>query len=119
MLVEFRRRLLRGSQLVRALWFDCALLGEAEARRRLLGAWETGAQAHCLEDGSRLAWRAARRLQCEHAPGLPLSDQDGVLASAALLPEERAGIAPGAAVLVLGAQPREAFEQAFAGLAGD
>ena len=100
---EVRRPLLRGSQLVRSLWFDAALLGETEARRRLLGAWETGAQAWRLGDGYLLAWKAARRLQCDTAPGLPLCDQDGVLASAPLLAQERAGIASGSAVLVLGA----------------
>jgi len=103
MQAEVRRPLLRGSQPVRALWFDCALLGEDEARRRLLGAWETGAQAHALDDGYLLLWKAARRLQCETAPGLPLCSLDGVLASAPLSAPERAGLAAGTAVLVFGA----------------
>ncbi|MBD8528860.1 MULTISPECIES: bpX6 domain-containing protein [unclassified Massilia] len=105
-MTEVRRPLLRGSQPVRALWFDAALLGEDAARRRLLGAWETGAQAWRLGDGYLLAWKDARRLQCETAPGLPLCDQDGVLASAPLLAGERAGIAAGSAVLVFGASLR-------------
>ena len=100
---EVRRPLLRGSQPVRALWFDCALLGEDEARRRLLGAWETGAQAHALDGGYLLLWKDARRLQCESAPGLPLCSQGGVLASAPLTPAERTGLAPGTALLVRGA----------------
>lgn len=100
---DVRRPLLRGSQLVRALWFDCALLGEDEARRRLLAAWETGARAHRVEEGYLLVWKAARRLLCEGAPGLPLCEQDGVLASAPLLAAERAGVASGSAVLVRGA----------------
>ncbi len=103
MQAEIRRPLLRGSQLVRALWFDCARLGETEARRRLLAAWETGAHAYRVGEGILLAWKEVRRLQCETAPGLPLCDQDGVLASAPLLAQERAGIASGSAVLVLGA----------------
>lgn len=103
MQAEIRRPLLRGSQLVRALWFDCAGLGETEARRRLLAAWETGAHAYRVGEGYLLAWKDARRLQCATAPGLPLCDQDGVLASAPLLAQERSGIAAGSAVLVLGA----------------
>jgi len=100
---EVRRPLLRGSQPVRALWFDRALLGEDEARRRLLGAWETGAQAYLLDGGYLLLWKDARRLQCESAPGLAFCSQDGVLASAPLAPAERAGLAPGTALLVRGA----------------
>ena len=100
---EVLRPLFRGSQLVRALWFDPALLGEDEARRRLLGAWETGAQAYRAGAGYLLVWQQARRLRCEGAPGLPLCGQDGVLASAPLAAQERAGIAAGTAVLVFGA----------------
>lgn len=103
MQAEVRRPLLRGSQPVRALWFDRALYGEDEARRRLLGAWETGAQAYLLEGGYLLVWKRMRRMRCESAPGLPLCDQDGVLASAPLTMTERAGIASGTAVLVFGA----------------
>ena len=103
MQAEVRRPLLRGSQPVRALWFDRTLYGEDEARRRLLGAWETGAQAYLLDGGYLLVWKRARRMRCESAPGLPLCDQDGVLASAPLTTPERAGIASGAAVLVFGA----------------
>jgi len=102
-MAEVRRPVYRGSQMVRALWFDAALLGEAEARRRLLDQWDIGARAWRLHGGYLLEWPRARRLQCERAPGLPFCDQDGILASAPLLAPERAGIAPGAAVLVLGA----------------
>jgi hypothetical protein len=100
---EVRRPVHRGSQMVRGLWFDCALQGETEARARLLAAWETGARAYRVQDGYLLEWKRARRLHCDSAPGLPLCEQDGVLASAPLLPHERAGIAPGSVALVLGA----------------
>ena len=100
---EVRRPLYTGSQMVRALWFDLVLLGEPEAQRRLLALWEHGARAWRLHGGFLLEWKQARRLQCERAPGLPLVEQDGVLASAPLLAGERAGIALGSAVLVLGA----------------
>ena len=102
-MAEVRRPVYRGSQMVRALWFDTALLGEAQARRRLLDQWDLGARAWRLHGGYLLEWPRARRLQCERAPGLPFCDQDGILVSAPLLAQERAGIAPGTAVLVLGA----------------
>jgi hypothetical protein len=98
-----RRPVHRGSHLVRGLWFDCALQGETEARDRLLAAWEAGARAYRVQDGYLLEWKRARRLHCGSAPGLPLCEQDGVLTSAPLLAHERTGIAPGSAVLVLGA----------------
>jgi hypothetical protein len=103
MKAEVARPLYQGSQPVRALWFDCVLFGENEARRRLLQAWQSGARAYRVQDGYLLEWRQARRLQCEQASGLPLIDEGGVLSSAPLAPAERAGIASGAAVLVLGA----------------
>jgi hypothetical protein len=96
----------QGSQMVRALWFDCALGGEQEARRRLLKEWQPGARAWRVHEGYLLEWRQARRLQCALASGLPLVDEGGVLSSAPLAPGERAGLDPGAAalvVLVLGA----------------
>jgi hypothetical protein len=100
---DVRRPLFQGSQQVRGLWFDCALLGEAEARRRVLAAWERDARAWRVRDGYLLAWTRPRRLICAHAPGLPLCDQDGVLASAPLAAAERARLQPGAVVLVFGA----------------
>jgi len=100
---DVRRPVLRGSQRVRGLWFDRTLLGEDEARRRLLAAWETGALAYQAGAGYLIEWKTAHRLQCEAAPGLPLCDDAGVLASAPLQPQERADIARGAAVLVFGA----------------
>lgn len=103
MTTDVRRPVYQGSQLVHGVWFGCAQYGEDEARRRLLALWEAGAHAYRVQDGYLLAWPRARRLRCEQAPGLPLCDQDGVMTSAPLLPHERAGVAPGSAVLVFGA----------------
>jgi len=104
---EVRRPLYAGSQMVRALWFDIVLLGEAQARERLLAWWQSGARAYRLHselyEGYLLEWPQARRLVCERLPGLALCEQDGVLASAPLLAHERAGSATGSALLVLGA----------------
>jgi hypothetical protein len=106
MKAEVGRPLYQGSQMVRALWFDFALGGEQEARRRLLEEWQHGSRAWRVQEGYLLEWRQARRLQCALASGLPLVDEGGVLSSAPLTPAERAGLTPGAgalAVLVLGA----------------
>ena len=100
---DVRRPVFEGSQMVRALWFDCALHGEAEVRRRVLAAWEPGARAYRVQDGYLLEWSRPRRMMCAHAPGLPLCEQDGVLASAPLSDRERTRLQPGAAVLVFGA----------------
>lgn len=100
---DVRRPVFQGSQLVQGLWFDCALLGEAEARRRVLAAWSQGSRTWRVRDGYLLAWPRPRRLQCAHAPGLPLCDQDGVLASAPLAAAERARLQPGSAVLIFDA----------------
>lgn len=101
--VDVRQPVFEGSQPVQALWFDAALLGEAEARRRVLAAWEHGARAWRIHDGYLLEWARPRRLLCATAPGLPLCRQDGVLTSAPLSVPERARLAHGSAVLVLGA----------------
>jgi hypothetical protein len=103
MATEVRRPLYCGSQPVRALWFDCALQGEDEARRRVLAHWETGARAYALHNGYLLEWRAPRRLLCEQLDGLPLCEHGGRLSSAPLQAGESADIVPGHVVLVLGA----------------
>lgn len=103
MMADVRHPVHQGSQLVKALWFDAALHGEAEARKRVLAHWESGARAWRLRDGYLLEWPRARRLLCERAPGLPLCDQDGVLTGAPLPADARAAIAGGSVVLVSGA----------------
>jgi len=103
MATEIRRPLYCGSQAVRALWFDCALHGEDQARRRVLAHWETGARAYALHNGYLLEWRAPRRLLCEQLDGLPLCECGGRLTSAPLLAGESAQIVPGHVVLVQGA----------------
>lgn len=103
MSLSVRRPLHQGSQLVAGLWFDPALLGEDAARARLLGQWEAGARAYRVHGGYLLEWSDARRLHCAGLPGLALCRVGGILSSAPLRDEERASLAPGMAVLVLGA----------------
>jgi hypothetical protein len=85
-----------------ALWFDPVLLGESEARWRVLAAWTLGAGVYALAGGFLLRLPAPRRMACAGAPGLPFTLEDGVLLSAPLSPSERERLAPpvGAAVLV-------------------
>jgi hypothetical protein len=92
----------RGTVEAVALWFDPALLGEAEARRRVLSAWTPGVGVYALAGGFLLRLPAPRRLACDGAPGLPLTLEEGVLVSAPLSPSERERLAPppGTAVLV-------------------
>ncbi|MFL5351002.1 bpX6 domain-containing protein [Archangium sp.] len=92
----------RGSVEAVALWFDPALLGEAEARRRVLAAWTPGVGVFSLAGGFLLRLPAPRRMDCGSAPGLPFTLVEGVLCSVPLSASERERLAPtvGSAVLV-------------------
>ncbi len=92
----------RGTVEVAALWFDPALLGEAEARRRVLSTWAPGMGVYTLAGGFLLRLPAPRRMACDETPGLPLTLEDGLLVSAPLSSTERERLAPpvGTAVLV-------------------
>jgi hypothetical protein len=100
---EVRRPLYQGSQMVAGLWFDCALIGDAHARERVLQEWRHGSRAYRIHGGYLLHWPQPRRLHCARLAGLALCMEHGVLSSAPLLDEERARIAPGCAALVRGA----------------
>ncbi|HYO72859.1 MAG TPA: bpX6 domain-containing protein [Archangium sp.] len=97
-----RAQVHRGSVEAVALWFDPVLLGEAEARRRVLAAWTPGAGVYALAEGFLLRLPAPCRMECAAAPGLPFTLEDGVLLSAPLSASERERLAPtsGSAVLV-------------------
>jgi hypothetical protein len=86
---------------VAALWFDPSLLGEAEARRRVLAAWAPGVGVYALAGGFLLRLQAPRRMACDGAPGLPLTLEDGVLVSAPLSRAEHARLKPAAGTAVL------------------
>jgi hypothetical protein len=91
-------------QMVHALWFDLALIGEAEARRRVLRHWMPGARLHLVEDGFLLMLAAPRYGHCAALDGLPLCEQAGILASAPLAADERAATPPSSIWLVRAAQ---------------
>src|SRR5262245_51037591 len=90
-----RRPLLDGSREVRALWFDLERLGESEARRRILARWRVQARLYRAGGGYLLEFPAARRARCSDLDAVPLCEAGGVLASAQLSAEERAGAAAG------------------------
>jgi hypothetical protein len=101
---SIRRPLFEGTRMVRALWFDATLIGEPAARRRVLAHWEAGSRAYRVREGYLLDWPRARLLACARQDGMSLCEEHGVLSSAPLAADERAGLAPGCAVLVLDAQ---------------
>jgi hypothetical protein len=97
---KVRRPVFEGSQQVRAIWYDCAMLGEGGARRRVLADWEIDSHVYGLHNGYLLVLPRARRNDCRELAGLPLCEDGGLLTSAPLAVDERAGIAPGSAVIV-------------------
>ncbi|BDI29531.1 hypothetical protein CCAX7_15820 [Capsulimonas corticalis] len=76
------------------LFFDFALLGEPEARRRVLALWEPGATVHAVAGGLLLRWAHAREIDCRRTPGLPLTLRDDVLTGSPLTSDEWEEIAP-------------------------
>ena len=100
MVNKIRRPVFDGSQMVRAIWFDCGILGEDEVRQRVLAHWEFGAYVYSLHNGYLLVLPHARRTDCRRLAGLPLCEEGSLIVSAPLAVDERAGIAPGSAVIV-------------------
>jgi hypothetical protein len=100
--VQPRLHLHRGTLLAAAVWFDPSLLGEREARRRVLAMWAPGMSVFELAGGFLVRLPRARSVDCSATPGLPLTLEDGVFLSAPLSEGERARLAPpqGATVLV-------------------
>ncbi|HEX8698344.1 MAG TPA: bpX6 domain-containing protein, partial [Myxococcaceae bacterium] len=100
--VKPRLHVHRGTVMAAALWFDPGLLGEREARRRVLAAWSPGAGVFSVAGGLLLRPARARAVDCGTAAGLPLTLEEGVLTSAPLSPRERDYLAPlvGSVVLV-------------------
>ena len=101
---KVRRPLHEGMQLVHALWFDLALLGETEVRRRVLRHWAPGARLHSVQEGFLLLLATPRYGQCAALDGLPLCEQAGILSSAPLAADERAATPPSGLWLVRAAQ---------------
>jgi hypothetical protein len=100
--VKPRLHVHRGTVMAAALWFDPGLLGEREARRRVLAAWSPGAGVFEVAGGLLLRPVRASPVKCATSAGLPLTLEEGVLTSAPFSPREREQLAPhvGSVVLV-------------------
>ncbi|MFL5347628.1 MAG: bpX6 domain-containing protein [Hyalangium sp.] len=100
--VRPRLHLHRGTVVAAALWFDPSLLGEREARGRVLAAWTPGTSVFPLAGGFLLRLPRPRPVDCAATPGLPLTVEEGVLLAAPLSTAERERLAPppGSTVLV-------------------
>lgn len=94
----------RGVVEASAFFFDPALTGAGEARRRILSLWVPGSSVHRVPRGWLLRLPAPRRVRCDRAPGLPLTIEKvpsgRALAGAPFTPEELRALDPpeGAAV---------------------
>jgi hypothetical protein len=96
-MIRTRRHAHRGSVLATGFVIDAALVGRAEARRRVLAVWRPGAVVH--EDLGALVVTGLPviRVRADRAPGAPIVDQHGVPATLPLDPDEAARLAgPGA-----------------------
>jgi hypothetical protein len=104
--VKPRLHVHRGTVVAAGLWFDPGLLGEREARRRVLAAWSPGVSVFSVAGGYLLRPSRAQPVNCATAAGLPLTLEEGMLTSAPLSPREREHLAPpvGSVVLVRAGQ---------------
>ena len=101
---HIRRPLFDGMRAVRGLWFDLDLIGENEARRRILAHWRPGARLHRIGGGYLLELPQALHRRCADLDGLPLCDVGGVLSSAPLRADEQTHSPHGSIWLIRGAQ---------------
>lgn len=80
-------RRFRGSVVADGFVLDARLIGEAEARRRTLAAWQPGSRASALPDGRWLVQLSApQRVRIETAPGVPLTKAGSGWAAVGLTP---------------------------------
>ncbi len=103
MMNNIRRPLYDGMRDIHAIWFDLPLIGEQEARRRILAHWHSGASVHLAGGGYLLTLASARMADCATLDGLALCRTAGILSSAPLAPDEQAAIPAGGCCLVRGA----------------
>lgn len=77
---------------------ETALIGEAEARRRIVALWEPGATVYQVARGWLIRLPRPRRVRCDQAPGLPLTAEKvpvgRALAAAPFTPEDLRTIDP-------------------------
>lgn len=98
----------RGSVIARGFAVDRALVGDGEAQRRILALWARGAELRVHGTLLVVSGLPAQRVRIAQAPGAPLVEQGGVLATLPVAPGRYAAGAivvaiDGAAVEVRGA----------------
>ncbi|MFN0122044.1 MAG: bpX6 domain-containing protein [Blastocatellia bacterium] len=97
-LVRPRAAAWRGAIRVSGIYFDTTLIGEAEARRRLIDLWTPGARVWRIDEaetrGLLLRLAAPLRMVCGHMSGAPLAEIAGALWAMPLSEAERRAIAP-------------------------
>ncbi|MES2295788.1 MAG: bpX6 domain-containing protein [Pseudomonadota bacterium] len=103
--------LFKGRCAVKAIWFDTAQAGEAQARRLVLAQWRNGARLFQMERGYLLEWPAPEWHRAETLDGLPLCQLGHVLSSAPLSAQELAALPAGAYWLIEGARARAAVPE--------
>ena len=91
----------RGTIEARALFFDSALLGEEEARYRIVQNWSQGAQVYEVAGGYLLRWAAPRLVACATAPAAVLTEERGLLLAAPLSEDEQRALEISSESLVL------------------
>ncbi|MFL6659951.1 MAG: bpX6 domain-containing protein, partial [Massilia sp.] len=101
---NIRRPIFSGVLAIDAIWFDAALIGEAEARRRVLARWQLGARLHAAGGGYVLTLASPVHQDCATLDGLALCRTGAILASAPLEADERSRVAYGGCAIVRGAQ---------------
>jgi len=101
---NIRRPLFDGMRLVHGIWFDLDLLGEQEARRRVLAHWQAGARLHLAGGGYLLSLAHAKFADCGRLDGVALCKVDQILSSAPLATDEKHEVPYGGCWLVRGAQ---------------
>jgi hypothetical protein len=104
MTVQPRALCWRGTVRAQGLLFSLPLLGEAEARCRVLQHWRGGARLHRVPEGLVLLWADDRRLDAQRADGTPLVAHAGSWWALPVDEDERRalGAPPGAVVVARG-----------------
>ncbi|MEL6347619.1 MAG: bpX6 domain-containing protein [Myxococcota bacterium] len=89
-----RRLTWQGTVLAEGLWFNPQMLGEAEARARVLAQWAPGAEVYRLGDGYLLRWPRPRRVRTSQSTGLAMCRVQGRLSSMPISDREWGALAP-------------------------
>jgi hypothetical protein len=93
----------RGSVIAVGYVVDAALVGAAEARRRVVALWTPAATVYAVGDQLVVTGVRAHRVRAALAPGAPIALQDGIATTAPLADDEAVALrdllVPGALVV--------------------